>query len=635
MSGLKNRFARTSRLPNVLHLVFSGDLEIPGDERDHEVCPVCLQQFWSCVAEVRCCGEGCTSPRFHATCARVGVASSGVAVGAERETAPWLCNSCAARSTSQKSCRLDITASPDSFVLDACGLRAHEFVSLRETGGNVSSISAPAVLGVPRVLQLYRADAITKESVRDLKKNIARHLRDNNSVATQLLHRLKSYSDANWGQIRSWIRPADGEVERLWAAFVPPPSREALRQFPSLGDCTCAADDTFHIVGTVNSVTFYAWLAPIPEAGGATMPILFLLHKTGSGVKGDKVAALAFARKYLHDVRMELIRDHVEQQVKHETSLPISPSREPLLLPYAQLYDKDASSFLSHFNDCKILASCQGALDALRATTTLLERLAIGANATAIEAAEFLFGMLPGINSEGEACNFGAIPPTRKELQAKYPNCLHASTTSTGAASECQSKDYLEIFSPAVVEQYGPLMPAIAHVVLQKLRAGVCAAQKSSHAGDFNVAAAQLQTVHLFFHRDSATSDMLRRYFLHFSFICDFHIWQAIERKLTCLDVDMRVQVKDAMQNVFKGVLSWDAFKTRFKDDLGSVKVQLDASESEDGPSTSPSGARVGIFDYFETYWLTSRWWSTANTRFRALVEMFGLTTTSDVELFW
>ena len=59
--------------------------------------------------------------------------------------------------------------------------------------------------------------------------------------------------------------------------------------------------------------------------------------------------------------------------------------------------------------------------------------------------------------------------------------------------------------------------------------------------------------------------------------------------------------------------------------------MSLDSGEK----SVGDDGARVGIFEYFEKHWLSSRWRSTVDGKFRALIEKYGINTTNDVELFW
>ncbi len=80
-------------------------------------------------------------------------------------------------------------------------------------------------------------------------------------------------------------------------------------------------------------------------------------------------------------------------------------------------------------------------------------------------------------------------------------------------------------------------MRSVAHAALLVLRSSVAAIHASSTSGDINLAAASLLPVYFLFARDSDAADRLRRYFLHIVLLCDFHVWQAIERKLAGVDV--------------------------------------------------------------------------------------------------
>ena len=127
---------------------------------------------------------------------------------------------------------------------------------------------------------------------------------------------------------------------------------------------------------------------------------------------------------------------------------------------------------------------------------------------------------------------------------------------------------------------------------------------------------------------------MLRRYYMHTVLLCDFHSWQAIERKLACVDRDLRSAVKDGLRDVFADGAgaagpAWAEFQKRFSE-LATVRVALDSTESGDGGKQ-----RMSFFDYIRIYWLGPRWWTTVSVRFRALFQRAGLNTTNDVELFW
>ena len=278
-------------------------------------------------------------------------------------------------------------------------------------------------------------------------------------------------------------------------------------------------------------------------------------------------------------------------------------------------------------NDAKDLASSAGAIEALDATRAKLQAIAVGASSQCIAAGEALLTALPGVDVNGEAYIVRAHDmkvPTAKELAEKFPEAFPAGATLTGETRARASA----VFNGTVVKEYGPILPGLAHAADVALGAGVARLLAAEHCGDVNVAAALLLPVYHLFARDSAAADTLQRYFLKFTLLCDFHVLEAVKRKLSAVDADLREPVLDAFREVlFKGA-SWDAFKERFKDALSGVSVQLDTSESSDG-------AHLGLFQYFEKHWLSPRFRSLADGVFRSLVERFGINTTNDVELFW
>ena len=223
------------------------------------------------------------------------------------------------------------------------------------------------------------------------------------------------------------------------------------------------------------------------------------------------------------------------------------------------------------------------------------------------------------------------MPPEPSVLRQKFPSVA----TRLSDDDRRQLKD---VFNAVAVKAYGPFMRGVAHVALAALRRGVDGMSRASTSGDINVVAAQLIPVYFLFARDSAASDMLRRYYMHVVLLCDFHAWQAIERKLSSIDRDLRSSFKDGLRDVFADAAgiegpAWTAFQSRFRE-LSGVHVALDTSESGSGCEGSGS-KRVLLFDYIKTYWLSPRWLTTVSLRFRALFQRAGLNTTNDVELFW
>ncbi len=121
-------------------------------------------------------------------------------------------------------------------------------------------------------------------------------------------------------------------------------------------------------------------------------------------------------------------------------------------------------------------------------------------------------------------------------------------------------------------------MRGIAYSAQVALRARVAAFLASEMGGDTNIAAALLLPVFSLYTRDSAAADLLRRYYMHVSLRCDFLIWQTIERKLGCVDREVRSAVKDGLRDVFDDPggangAAWASFKARFDGELHNVHV--------------------------------------------------------------
>jgi len=159
-----------------------------------------------------------------------------------------------------------------------------------------------------------------------------------------------------------------------------------------------------------------------------------------------------------------------------------------------------------------------------------------------------------------------------------------------------------QAFNGDALKVYGPFMRGIAHAALAVLQTSVTAIEAAGISGDINVAAAQLLPVYFLCARNSAMFDMLQRYYMHTVLLCDFHAWQAIEQKLSCVDRDMRSAVKEGLRGVFadpageKGV-AWEEFQKRFSD-MAAVRVALDTSES--GGRDGAAGGKQQRMSFFE-----------------------------------
>ena len=543
----------------------------------------------------------------------------------------WLCPDCDERDADLLDIEPEI-----SDLLAATMLTPAEHAALLSRG-RVPIAEVPTVLGLPRALSRHNALDVTQPALAALVKNVARYWRHNMCVRDVLLQIVQQRVDAGMGE-KEAETDVDGTYKRFRAVFIDQPMREALYTLPDLGDDVSVADDTWHMIGRISNMNMYAALSPVAAAGGATMPTLIMLYMAGSGISGDKADAISFAHAYLHKVRTELYKKRAQAHLDYvnvDRSIPCAnppppqPPHPPLPLPTVRLFDKDASSFLSHLNDCKKLAGSPEARAALEATIAQLDILAAGANDEEKAAGRFVLESLPGIDADGTPLAADVVPPKPSVLERQWPTVARMPWVN-------QRKALKEVFNAVAVDAYGPFMRGIAHAALAVLRAGVTAVHEAMTSGDVNVAAARLLPVFFLCARDSAAADMLRRYFIHTVLLCDFHAWQAIERKLAGIDRDLRSAVKDGLHQVFADPAgangpAWVAFQLRFSE-LASVHVALDTSES--GGSGS-GGKRMLLFEYIKTYWLSPRWWTTVSVRFRALFQRAGLNTTNDVELFW
>ena len=277
------------------------------------------------------------------------------------------------------------------------------------------------------------------------------------------------------------------------------------------------------------------------------------------------------------------------------------------------------------FNDANNLFLSKGH-DVLNALCAKLKGVAARASPASIAAGTALLAALPGLNIDGSVRAVNVVPPSPQELATSFPDAF------TGDSPTVEEYAlFRTIFTAPVVNRYGNILPGLAHAVEAVIAAGVVKLLASKHSGDFNIAAAHVLPAYYCFARDSPEADALNRYIMHYTLLCYFHVWKAIDLKLTCVESDIRGAVSDALRNVVTKGASWQAFKERFVDKLSTAKVQVDSSESGE----SGEGGRIDIFDYFEKHWLSPRWWSTVSGQFRALIETFGINTTNDVELFW
>ena len=567
----------------------------------------------------------CSNPHFHASCA------VDLDTDATVDNETWLCPDCDARDADPLDSEPDIAE-----LLAATMLTPEEHAALLSRG-RVPVADVPTVLGLPRALSRHKPDDVTQPALAALIKNVARFWRHNMCVKDVLLQIVQQRVDAGMGE-RDAMKDADGSYKRFRAVFIDQPMREALYTLPDLGDDVSVADDTWHMIGRISNMNMYAALSPVAAAGGATMPTLIMLYMTGSGVAGDKADAISFAHAYLHKVRTKLYKMRAQAHLDFASSAqsatatqppPPQPPHPPLPLPTVRLFDKDASSFLSHLNDCKKLAGSHDAREAFDAIAAQLEVLAAGATDEEKAAGKFVLESLPGVDADGVPVAADVVPPKPSALKSQWPTVSHRPWSDQRHALK-------EVFNGIAVDAYGPYMRGIAYATLAALRTGVAAVHAASTSGDVNVAAARLLPVFLLFARDSAAADMLRRYYMHTVLLCDFHAWQAIERKLGGIDRDLRSAVKDGLHEVFSDPAgangpAWAAFQARFCE-LANVHVALDSAET----GGSGGGAkRMLFFEYIKTYWLSPRWWTTVSVRFRALFQRAGLNTTNDVELFW
>ena len=510
----------------------------------------------------------CSNRHFHASCA-IGLDSEATA---DNET--WMCPECDARDADPLESEPDL-----SELLAATMLTPEEHAALLSRG-RVPVADVPVVLGLPRALSRHKPDDVTQPALASLIKNVARFWRHNMCVKDVLLQIVQQRVDAGMGE-KEAEKDVDGSYKRFRAVFIDHPMREALYTLPELGDDVSVADDTWHMVGRISNMNMYAALSPVAAAGGATMPTLIMLYMAGSGIVGDKSDAISFAHAYLHKVRTELYKTRAQAHIEYSTAAqsglavqpppPPQPPHPPLPLPTVRLFDKDASSFLSHLNDCKKLAGSPEARNAYDAIATQLEVLAAGASDDEMAAGRFVLESLPGVDADGAPLSADVIPPKPSDLNSKWPAVARRPWVEQRTALK-------EIFNAVAVDAYGPFMRGIAHAALAALRTGVSAVHAASTSGDVNVAAARLVPVFLLFARDSTAADMLRRYFMHTVLLCDFHAWQAIERKLTGIDRDLRSAVKDGLHEVFADPAgadgpAWKAFQARFSE-LAEVRIR-------------------------------------------------------------
>ena len=590
-------------------------------------CAACSLPFFMGVDEFLCKGVGCLSPQYHASCISPGSA---------------MCDTCVASGAPLSTALLEPDLQP---IVESSGLAEDDHRALIGRS-HVSVHNVHHLLGVPRSISCFKP-IVESTELRLLVKTIARVLREHNSVSEDFMNLLQVYKDAGWGDPEA-VKDKTGKLVQMNCPFFTPHMEEACYLDANLGDETVITDDSFNLVGNISAVNVFACMAPVVSAGGATMPIMIMLYLTGSGIEGDMAHALSRARKFLFKKRMGLYEQraaaHAVYKARGDISLrppPPQPPFPPQEIPMVQFFDKSASSFRHAVDNAKSLAASD---DGRAATTAVRVELkaayasdasiaaspidAASIAAASIAAAAELFAKLPGVNSDGSVRAFDVVPPSPDELAQKFPEAFPAVTVRSAAENRSR---FGNIFTAPVVDMYGAILDGLAHVVEEELGKGVEKLLAAEHSGDVNEAAAQLLPVYYVLARGSTAADTLARYHLHFTLLCDFHVWKAIERKISCLDGDKRGPVLDAVRDVICKGESWAAFKERFKDQLSTVTVSLDSSEK----SVGDDGARVGIFEYFEKHWLSRRWRSTVDGKFRALIEKYGINTTNDVELFW
>jgi hypothetical protein len=592
--------------------------------------------------------EGCLKPYFHADCA----------LELDSDAAPdndtWMCADCEDRDA--VLCDVNDDEADDLVTSTLLPTSLHAELLAR---AHVSVADVPDVLGLPRALSLHSSADLTQAVLGVIVKNVSRYWRRSRGVRDVFLKIVNERVAAGLGRKMEQIS-ANGTLSQFRACFIDQPMRDALYTLPELGDDVSAGDDSWHLVGRISNMNMYATLSPVAAAGGATMPTSIMVYMAGSGVAGDKADAISFAHAYLHTVRMELYDQRAKAHHEYQSGArragaaasarptlpppPPQPPHPPLPLSSVRLFDKDASSFTSHFNDCKKLAGLDEAAVAYASVVELLQALTVNVTADEISAGKLVFDALPGADASGLPRPADLVPPKPSVLKQQFPEVGRRRWVD-------QRKQFEKIFNADVVDIYGPFMRGIARVALLALQSGVDAVGTSSSSGDLNVAAGQLLPVYFLFARNSSAADMLRRYYMHVVLLCDFHAWQAIERKLACVDRDLRSAVKDALREVFADAAgssgpAWTAFKQRFSE-LGSVRVALDTTETDGsihvscGPGATESvaqaagGKRMNFFQYVEVYWLSQRWWTAISVRFRAMFQRAGLNTTNDVELFW
>jgi hypothetical protein len=455
-----------------------------------------------------CMGAACLNPHFHKSCALE------IDDEATDDNASWLCEGCHVRAA--ELLQNDVAALDDlaDGIADMPLLPVAEQAALLASG-HVPVADVPLMLGLPRAMSLHDPNDITQPALAVLVKNVARYWRHQCSIGDRLRQIVDQRVAAGIGIVQS-DKAADGSFSRYRAAIVDLPMQEALFSLPTLGDDISAGDDTWHLIGHINNMNMYASLSPIAAAGGATMPIVIMLYMAGSGIPGDKSDAITFAHKYLHDVRVKLYQKRAIAHTEYQTAIstgtlplpappPPQPSHPPLPLPTVRLSDKDASFFLSNFNDIMRLAKSPEAKEAFDAVVAKLSSFAEGVTADEADAGKLVVDSLPGVNALGVPHVADLLPPKPSVLKQKYPSV--ACRQWQAGRTELKT-----VFNDVVVDSYGPFMRGIAYAALVTLQAGVAAVLASEMSGDTNIAAAILLPVFSLFARDSAAADLIRRY---------------------------------------------------------------------------------------------------------------------------
>jgi len=490
----------------------------------------------------------------------------------------------------------------------------------------VASTEVVSTLGVPRALFFYdpekSTNAITDTALEKIVYTSNRYHRENRTVAHEFRASLDNYVKAGWGKLHV-VADGDGNATEMHCIIIDPKQREMLYRCASLGDVV-SVDDTFGFFRSIPNVNLFAWVAPVAEAGGMAMPIMYMVFLAGSGVERDKSRALSSALDYLHHVRKELWEKRgaalaaaagAPQSGRAASAPPPpQPRRPPFSRPFVQMSDKDQPTFTALHNSCLALRASAEAVSAVASLRKTLHALAEGASADAIAAGKLLLAGVPGLNDDNSVRSFSIVPPTPADLGA-------------APLEPEDSAHFFPVFNRVVVLSYGTVLPGLARAVLDAFNAADARFGGSAHSGESNLAAARMLSVLYFFERDSDAADTVQRYYLHFALLCHFHMQQAIRRKLhgRLKDMDLDAVISGIRAVIVDGA-SWDGFKERFGDRLNDIELKLDSSEGS---------GRERFFVYFERFWLTARWHTACCGRFRGLLERFGLNTSNDVELLW